>query len=117
MTTYSLTDYATRSLRVAGLIGSEEVPSAADLEDAMEAIQSDSAALLAKGIVIWNGNETSVPIEWLAPGARYHAISLKNEYGMIGDVEAEQTKALMEQTLRTLSSNDPTGVVQEAEYF
>lgn len=117
MTTYSLTDYATRSLRTAGLVAADEVPSAADLSLAMETIASDTAALAARRVTIWNGSEASVPEEWLAPGSRYHATTMQADFGLIGTLEAEQTKTILEKTMRAISMTPATGVVQKVENF
>ncbi len=117
MPTYSLTDYATRALKAAGLISSEEIPSAADLSDAMEVISADTATLQARGVNIWNGGDTAVPEEWFAAGARYHAVNLKEEYGLIGMLEAEQSKQILERTLRAISMVGATSAPQKSEHL
>ncbi len=117
MTTYSSTDLATRALRKANLIGSEEVPSAADLEFAQEGIASDTAALAVEGIVIENGSDQSVPLEHLEPRADYHAVTFRADYGLISEIEAEQTKALKRPRLLRLCAKPPTGSVVATEYY
>lgn len=117
MTTYSQTDLSTRALRKAGLIGAEETPSAADLDFANEGISSDTAALATIGIFIVNGSDQSVPLEHLEPRAAYHAITLKADFGLISDVQAEQLKAIQRQYLRELCFTGPTGTTAQAEYF
>lgn len=117
MTTYSRTDLATRTLRKANLIGAEETPSAADLEFVNEGIQSDTAALAIEGIVIWNGSDAAVPLEHLEPRARYHAITAKEDFGMMSPEQAAQARELERRSLRKLSVKAPTGTVQETEYF
>ena len=117
MTTYSSTDLATRALRKANLIGAEETPGAADLEFAIEGIASDTAALAIEGIKIENGSDDSVPLEHLEPRASYHSITLKLDFGMISDLQAEQAKALQRPRLYRLCASEPTGVSQKAEYF
>jgi hypothetical protein len=114
---YSRTDLATRALRKANLIGSEEVPSAADLEFVSEGIASDTAALAVDGVVMENGNDQSVPLEHLEPRSQYHAVTLKADYGMISDVQAEQAKSLMLPRLRRLCAKPATGATAQNDYF
>lgn len=114
---YSRTDLATRALRKANLIGSEEVPSAADLEFAQEGISSDTAALAIEGIVIENGSDQSVPLEQLNPLASYHSITFKSDYGMMSSADAEQVKAILKAGLRRLSAKPPTGSTAQNDYF
>lgn len=117
MTTYSRTDLATRALRKANLIGAEEVPSAADLQFANEGIASDTAALAVEGIMIVNGSDEVVPLEHLEPRAAYHAITFKEDFGMIGSVEAETLRDAQRKRMRRLSATAGTGVVEKAEYY
>ena len=117
MTTYSRTDLATRALRKANLIGAEETPSAADLDFASEGIASDTAALAIEGISIVNGDDQAVPLEHLEPRARYHAISLKEDYGLLSSVEAAQSRELEKRLLRRLCAKPATGSVAGTEYF
>jgi hypothetical protein len=108
---------ATRTLRKANLIGAEEVPSAADLEYIEEGIASDTAALAIEGIVIWNGSDMSVPLEHLEPRARYHAITAKEDFGMISAEQASAAREMEKRALRRLSTKVSTGAAQEASYF
>lgn len=117
MTTYSSTDLATRALRKAGLIGAEEVPWATDLEFAQEGIASDTAALVLEGIVIDNGSDQSLPLEQLEPRAAYHAITLKADYGMMSDVDAEKLKAIQRPRLYAMCAKLATGADDQGEYF
>jgi hypothetical protein len=117
MTTYSRTELATRALRKANLVGAEETPSAADIDFANEGIASDTAALAIEGIYIVNGSDQAVPLEHLEPRAVYHAVTLKADFGLMSDVEAEQARELMKRRLRRLCVVQPTGVAQKAEYF
>ncbi len=63
MSSYSRSDLATRVLRDLGLIGGEEVPSAADLQWSAETVGSEVALLGSIGLPIWNGSDLSVPLE------------------------------------------------------
>lgn len=117
MTTYSRTDLATRALRKANLIGAEETPSAADLEFAAEGIASDTAALAVEGITMDNGSDQAVPLEHLEPRATYHAVTLKADFGLMGDVEAESARVAMRQRLHRLAAKQATGETMQAEYF
>lgn len=117
MTTYSLSDLATRSLRKAGLISPEETTQAQDLDYAQEGIESDVAALAFDGINILNGSLDAIPLEYLEPLAEYHALTFKKDYGLIGDAECFQAQDFVKKRLRRLSAKQANGSVQEAEYF
>lgn len=117
MTTYTAADLATRALRKAGLIGSEETPSAADLVFAEEGIASDTAALKFENILIVNGSDVAMPLEQLEPRARYHAITFKEDYGMISAEQAAAARQFEKMTLHKLSAVEPTGAVIPADYF
>lgn len=117
MTTYSRTDLATRALRKAGLVAAEETPSAADLDFAAEGIASDTEALAQVGITIINGDDQAVPQGFLEPLARYHAVTFKEDFGLINAVEAETARELQRRQLYKLCVTPATGIVAEAEYF
>lgn len=118
MTTYyTAADLATRSLRKAGLIGSEETPSAPDLVFAEEGIASDTAALAVENILIFGGSNESIPLEHLEPRARYHAITLKEDYGMISSDQASAARQIEKLVLHRLSAQQPTYASQQTDYF
>jgi hypothetical protein len=117
VTTYTQSDLATRALRKAGLVGSEETPSAADLSFAEDGIASDTAALALENIFIINGSDQSVPLEHLEPRARYHAVTFKEDYGMIPPDQAAAARQVEKMTLHKLSAQEPTGSIIEADYF
>lgn len=108
MTTYTQTDLATRSLRDYGLIGAEEVPSAADLEWANQTIESVVPTLAVIGLPIWNGSEAQVPAEYLVPLSKRIGLDMASSFGLMGPVETEAAKTAMERTL-TLMANPRRG--------
>lgn len=108
MTTYSKTDLATRALRDLGLIGAEEVPSAADLDWAFETIDSVVPMLAAIGLPIWNGSEVQVPSEYLVPISKRAGLDMAPSFGLLDPLEAESAKRAMEQNL-TLMANPRRG--------
>lgn len=117
MTTYSKSDLATRVLRDLGLIGAEETPSAADLTFAEETVSGEVALLSAKGIQVWNGDDTSVPIEYLTPLSRRIGLAVGPAFGLFSMVQAEQAMELAEKNLRRLGTVGPTGAPQKAVYY
>ena len=88
MTTYSQSDLATRVLRDLGLIGAEEVPSAADLQWSEETASSEVALLSSIGLPIWNGSDLSVPLEYLAPLSRRIGLAVAPSFGLLDTASA-----------------------------
>ena len=117
MTTYTKSDFATRILRDAGLIGAEEVPSASDLAFAEETLSAEIELLAGKGIVIWNGSDESVPQQYLTTLSRRIVAAIAPSFGLMDAVAATQAMTITERDLRTLSTVKSTGVVQASEYF
>src|SRR6185369_1157219 len=89
MTIYSQSDLATRVLRDLGLIGAEEVPSAADLQWSVETVGSEVALLGSIGLPIWNGSDLSVPLEYLAPLSRRVGLAVAPSFGLIDTASAQ----------------------------
>lgn len=108
MTTFTQTELATRTLRDLGLIGAEEVPSAADLDWANQTIESVVPTLAAIGLPIWNGSEAHVPAEYLVPLSKRIGLDVASSFGLIDPAEAEAAKQSMERTL-TLMANPRRG--------
>jgi hypothetical protein len=117
MTTYTSAEFATRVLRDLGLVGAEETPSAADLDFATETAASEVQMLAAKGIQVWNGSETSVPVEYLTLLSRRVGLALASAFGLTDPASATQAMELTERDLRILDTKPATGEVAEAEYF
>lgn len=117
MTTYTQADIATRVLKDLGLIGAEETPSAADLLWAEETIASEVAMMRARGLVIWNGSDVALPVEYLAPLSRRIGIAASPSFGLMSTAQAEQAIPLAEMNLRAMSMTPSTGEVAEANYF
>lgn len=117
MPAYSRTDLATRVLRDSGLIGAEEVPSAPDLEWAIETLSSEISALQVKGIVIWNGNDYSIPIEYLSTLSRRINLAIGPSFGMDSVANVTAQMPLLERDLRILSQTTATGAVLENEFI
>src|ERR1051325_5848341 len=94
MTIYSQSNLATRVLRDLGLIGAEEVPSAADLQWSVETVGSEGAILGSIGLPIWNGSDLSVPLEYLAPLSRRVGLAVAPSFGLIDTRSEEHTSEL-----------------------
>ena len=88
MTTFSQSDLATRMLKDLGLIASEEVPSAPDLEWAEETVSSEVAMLATIGLPIWNGSDMSVPLEYLTPLSRRCGLAVAPSFGLMDQATA-----------------------------
>src|ERR1043166_9401111 len=88
MTIYSQSDLATRVLRDLGLIGAEEVPSAADLQWSAETVGSEVALLGSIGLPIWNGSDLSVPLEYLAPLSRRTDLPVRPSFAFLDRASA-----------------------------
>lgn len=80
--TYSLSDLATRVGKDLGLLGSEETPSAPDLDWLQETCSGEIAMLGAIGLPIWNGADVSVPIEYLTPLSRRIGLAIAPSFGL-----------------------------------
>lgn len=117
MTTYTLSELATRMLRDVGLYGAEETPSAADQSWAEETCSSELLLLQTKGIKIWNSGEDSIPQEYLTALSRRIGIAVAPSFGLLNIAAAEQAMVLAENNLRILGQTPPTGETQTAEHF
>jgi hypothetical protein len=117
MTTYSLSDMATRVLRDLGIISAEETPSAEDLSFATETVSAEIASLSAMGIPIWNGSDVSVPIEYLTPLSRRLGLAVGPAFGVFGIAEAVQAMPVADHALRVMGTVQPTGAPQYADYY
>ncbi|TXH17733.1 MAG: hypothetical protein E6R03_03320 [Hyphomicrobiaceae bacterium] len=117
MTTYTKSDFATRILRDAGLIGAEEVPSASDLAFAEETLSAEIELLAGKGIVIWNGSDESIPQQYLTSLSRRIVAAVAPSFGLADVTVATQAMQVAERDLRALSSIKGTGAVLNAEYY
>lgn len=117
MTVYSKNDLAVRVLRDLGLVGAEETPSSADIQWAEETISSEVASMAVRGIRIWNGNDTSVPIEYLTPLSRRIGLALSPSFGLTDLGTAALAIKAVEGELRQMSAKKPTGAPSKTEYF
>jgi hypothetical protein len=115
-TTYTSQQLATRVLKDTGLYAPDETPSAADLNDAVEVINSEIAAMAVRGIAIWGGSYSTIPIEYLTPLSRRLGLSVGPAFGLQLDQAALAIEAA-EMYLRQVSAKPETGAVQEIEYF
>lgn len=117
MTTYSRNDLATRVLKDLGLVAAEETPSAVDLEWASETIASVAAQLSVEGIVIWNGSDESIPLEYLVVLSKRIGLEAGPSFGLMSIADAERVKPPLNNLLRRMNAKPNTGVIQKAEYF
>lgn len=104
MTTYSRSDLAVRVLKDLGLIGSEETPSAADLEWAEETVSSEVAMLSVIGLPIWNGSDMAVPLEYLTPLSRRVALAVAPSYGLMDQAAAQLAMREAERYLAVMAA-------------
>lgn len=117
MTTFTKADLATRILRDTGLIGAEETPSAIDLLFAEETLSSEIELLAAKGIVIWDGSEISVPNAYYTTLSRRLGLALGPSFGLGSIAEVSTAIPLVERDLRAIASIGGTGAALQNEYF
>ena len=117
MATYSQSDLATRILRDAGLISAEETPSALDLAFAQETLSAEIALMAAKGITIWNGSDSSVPLPYYTALSRRIVLALGPSFGLVDAAEASVAIPKIESDLRVISQTPGTGTAQQTEYF
>lgn len=117
MTTYSRSDIATRVLKDLGLVGSNETPYADDLSWTEETVSAEVAMLAAKGIVIWNGSDQAVPLEYLSALSRRIGLAVGPSYGLFSLADAQIAMPLVEKDLRILAAKPATGSIAEADYF
>lgn len=104
MTTYSQTDLAERMLKDLGLLGAEEVPSAADLQWANETVSSEVGLLSALDLPIWNGSEMSVPREYLTLLSLRCGLALAPSFGLMSQAESMVAKEAAERNLTVLAA-------------
>lgn len=120
MTTYSETDLITEAYRVPGLLGIDETPSAAEVEDARVTNASVIAAMDKIGIPIWNGSVISVPEEYFIELAIRCSLPIQHKCGLIDTatylslVDAAEQRLIVMASPRgsdplLLSSNESTG--------
>lgn len=117
MTTYTKAELATRVLRDAGLVASEETPSDADLVWVEETIDSEIDMMGAKGIPIWNGSSDEIPQEYLTTLSRRIVLAIAPSFGLTDVASATMAMEAVERDLRRLGWQGPTGKVIEGEYF
>lgn len=120
MTTYTESDLATETLRSAGLIGIDEVPSAAELVDTEQSNRSVLATMATIGLPIWNGSVLDVPEEYFEELSIRLSLPLRLKNGMIGEgqyfqlIDAAESRLTVMAAPRgaaplELSSNESTG--------
>lgn len=117
MTTFTMSELATRVLKDLGLLGVDEVPSADDLAYAEQTVSSELELLQTKDIEIWNGNEESTPNAYLTALSRRIGLALAPSYGLTDIATATQAMPIAERDLRNIGSVPATGSVAEATYY
>lgn len=117
MTTYSRSDLATRVLKDLGLLSANETASSDDLSWAEETISSEVALLAAKGIVIWNGSDQAVPLEYLSVLSRRIGLALAPSFGLTDLASAQLAMTAAEKDLRRLAAQPATYNAAPADYF
>lgn len=117
MTTYSLSDMATRVLKDLGLVGADETPTASDLEWAEETCKSEIQRLNVLNMPIWNGSEVSIPEAYLTVLSQRIGLAIGPSFGLFSLAEAVTGMATLEKDLRRMATVQPTGAIMQAEYF
>lgn len=117
MTTFTKSDLAIRILRDAGLVGAEEMPSAADLVFAEETLSAEIDLMAAKQIPIWDGSEDSIPNKYFTTLSRRVALVLAPSFGLGTLADASNAIPATERDLRTISAIQPGVGPVEGEYF
>ena len=117
MTSYTITQLATRVLKDEGLIAAEETPSSVDLNWSIETCQSEIELLASKGIVIWDGSQFDIPQNYYTALSRRIGLALAPSFGLADVAAATQALPIAENDLRILGQKPATGEVQVAEYF
>lgn len=114
---FTETELATRVLRDLSLYGPDETPSDDDIQDTMQIIESEIAAMAVRNLPIWNGSEVSVPTEYLTALSRRLGLAVGPTFGTFTLVEAAVGIEPAEHYLRQLSVKAATGEPAAAEYF
>lgn len=109
MTTYSISDLATRMLKDLGLIDADEIPSASDLAWAQETISSEVSLLSALNLPIWNGSEIAVPQEYLTLMSLRCGLAVAPSFGIMTQAESIVAKDAAERNLTMLAA--PSGPI------
>jgi|GEM_PF-4538344 len=117
MTTYTLSDLATRVLKDLGLVGADETPSASDQAWAKETVTSEVQMLSAIGMPIWNGSELDVPVEYFTILSRRIGLAIAPSFGLTDVASATLAMREVEKTLRILSAKRATGAVAKVDYY
>jgi hypothetical protein len=118
MTTYTLSELATKVLRYENLVGSEETPRASDSLDTQVIIRSEMFSMQARGISLWNQTTGAVSDEYLMPLVKRLGPVVGASFGKYTTMEATSAAYQIEMLeLRRLSSVGPTGEIAEGEYF
>lgn len=117
MTTYSLSDMATRVLKDLGLVAADETPSGDDLTWAQETVSAQVATLAELDMPIWNGSDMDVPQAYFLPLSNRIGLAIAPSFGLMSLVDAERSKPVVEDTLRKMVTVRGTGAVMEADYF
>lgn len=104
MTTYSLSDMATRVLKDLGLVGSDETPSADDQAWAEETVSSEVQMLADLGVPIWNGSEFAVPQSYLTTLSRRIGLAVAPSFGLMTLADAQMAMREAERSLTLLAA-------------
>lgn len=109
MTTYTEDEFGTRVLKDLGLLGSDETPTAEDLEWAKETAGAEIAMLSSIGLPIWNGSELSIPQEYLTILSRRVGLAVAPSYGLTDPASAQMAMREAERYMTIMASpNGPS---------
>lgn len=104
MTTYTLSDLATRVLKDLGIVGSEETPSDDDQAWAEETVSSEVQMLADIGLPIWNGSEMAVPQSYLTTLSRRIGLAVAPSYGLADLATAQMAMREAERSLAIMAA-------------
>lgn len=79
---YTESDLATETLRAPGLVGIDEVPSAAEWVDVVQSNRSVIQTMAKIGLPIWNGSEIQVPEEYFVELAMRCSLPIQFKNGL-----------------------------------
>lgn len=115
MATYSLSDLASKSLRLPNLYGPDEAITGEDQADAEEMCEALVETLTEFGVHIPNGSVNAVPGAWYIPLANFMGLYLLQGYG--GEPPSPEALSGALTPLYKLSAKPSTGATMQAEYF
>jgi hypothetical protein len=104
VTQFSTNDLAVRTLRDLNIISAEELPSAADLQFALETIQSEFGRMEADGIVMWGTTLDSINHVYFTVLSNRMGAAIGPAFGVMSAASALGVKEAAENVIRRLAA-------------